>query len=245
MVDRVFSSMGGHHSARPRTEDWLTPPHIIEALGGAESFDLDPCASMAMPWPTAKRMLTVEDNGLTQEWVGRIWMNPPYSSGVIGVWLARIAAHGTGTALIFARTETNAFFDHVWDQASAVLFLRGRLNFHLPDGRRAGKNAGAPSVLCAYGPGDADMLSACGIPGQFVPITLPRIFAIALRRETWREALAEWMAAQRGPVALADIYRAFARHPKARGNRNYPAKIRQQLQLGDFERHGRGLWSAA
>lgn len=38
----LFAGMGGHHSASPTTEEWLTPPFVLEALGGAGSFDLDP-----------------------------------------------------------------------------------------------------------------------------------------------------------------------------------------------------------
>ena len=244
-MTNLFTGMGGHHSARAKTEDWLTPPFILDALGGAESFDLDPCASIDMPWPTAKRMLTVEDNGLLQEWEGRVWLNPPYSRQVIGRWMARLAGHGRGTALVFARTETDWCFQSVWHRASAVLFLRGRLRFHRPDGRRAKANAGAPNLLAAYGRDDADVLALCGLDGQFVPLTLPRIFAVALRRQTWREALSEWMAAQPGPVTLAEIYRAFARHPKAANNRNVDAKLRQELQRGPFQRVGRGAWRAA
>jgi hypothetical protein len=237
--------MGGHHSARATTEDWLTPPAILDALGGAESFDLDPCASLNMPWPTAKRMLTIEDNGLLCPWEGRVWLNPPYSARVIGKWTGRLAEHGTGTALIFARTETDAFFRHVWEQATALLFLHGRLTFHTPDGRLAKGNAGAPNVLCAYGRHDADILALCGLDGQFVPLDLPRVFAIALRRQTWREALVEWMGKQPGPVRLSEIYQAFAGHPKAAANQNVDAKIRQELQRGPFERVGPGRWVAA
>lgn len=36
--------MGSHQSAAMLKDEWLTPPEIIQALGGPESFDLDPCA---------------------------------------------------------------------------------------------------------------------------------------------------------------------------------------------------------
>lgn len=238
----TFSGIGGHHSNRPLTEDWLTPPSIIAALGGSGSFDLDPCASVGQPWPTARRMITIEENGLACEWRGRIWMNPPYSAHKVGRWLGRMSAHNRGIALIFARTETSSFFRYVWSRASALLFMQGRINFHLPDGRRASKNAGAPSVLCAYGRDDADVLSLCSIAGQFVPLALPRLFSVAVRRKTWREALIDWMLANCGEVRLADLYRAFAKHPNTRQNRNWQAKLRQELQRGPFERVGRGTW---
>lgn len=133
----LFAGIGGHQSARSRTDEWLTPPEVIAALGGADSFDLDPCSPIDRPWPTARRHLTIVDNGLIQPWDGRVFLNPPYSTSVIGQWLARMADHNRGIALIFARTETDAFFRNVWERASALLFMRGRINFHLVDGRRA------------------------------------------------------------------------------------------------------------
>lgn len=245
MTAPLFAGIGGHHSARSRTDEWLTPPELLAALGGPDSFDLDPCAPIVRPWPTARRHLTVDDNGLRQPWNGRVWLNPPYSTNVIGQWLARMADHDRGVALIFARTETEAFFRSVWERASALLFMRGRINFHLVDGRRAQGNAGAPTVLCAYGRHDADVLALCGIDGAFVPLRLPRMVAVAAIEQTWLEAVADYLANCEGPVALADLYRAFARHPKARSNRNVDAKIRQVLQRGPFERVGRGQWRMA
>lgn len=52
--------------------------------------------------------------------------------------------------------------------STAVRFLYGRLHFHHPDGTRARANAGAPSVLVAYGPEDAARLATCTIPGKFI-----------------------------------------------------------------------------
>lgn len=40
-------AIGGHQSANSGTTTWLTPRPIIWALGGPESFDLDPCAAPA------------------------------------------------------------------------------------------------------------------------------------------------------------------------------------------------------
>lgn len=240
----LFAGIGGHQSAKSRTDEWLTPPDVLAALGGAESFDLDPCSPIARPWPTARQHFTIEDNGLIQRWHGRVWLNPPYSSTVIGLWLGRMADHGCGVALIFARTETDAFFRFVWERASGLLFIRGRLNFHFVDGARASANSGAPSVLCAYGHRDAEILGDCAIDGQFVPLTLPRVVAAALTA-TWSELVTSWVRAQRGPVRLSEIYRQFSRHPKANRNRHIEAKIRQTLQRGPFRSVARGVWEAA
>lgn len=140
-------SIGGHQSPVMKQDEWLTPPAITAALG---PVDLDPCAPISPPWRIARHALTREDDGLTAPWHGRVWMNPPYGREV-GAWLARLADHGNGIALIFARTETKDFHKHVWRRAAALLFLAGRLHFHHPNGTRAPCNAGAPSVLIAYG----------------------------------------------------------------------------------------------
>ena len=158
-------AMGSHQSARARTTTWLTPPEIIAALG---TFDLDPCAAPSpRPWSTASRHIELPADGLAAEWHGRVWLNPPYSFEAWR-WLDKLADHGRGTALIFARTETAGFFREVWRKADALLFLEGRLYFHRPDGARAEANSGAPSVLVAYGTDDVERLAKSGLPGAFV-----------------------------------------------------------------------------
>lgn len=158
------NGMGSHESARSQTDEWLTPPEIIRALG---AFDLDPCAPVLRPWDTARNHYTIEDNGLALPWHGRVWMNPPYGRQT-GTWLDRLAQHGDGVALVFARTETRAFFENVWGKATAILFIRGRLAFYDVTGKQANNNGGAPSALIAYGNRNAAALLASGIPGAYV-----------------------------------------------------------------------------
>lgn len=161
------AGMGAHQSARALTDTWLTPPEILAALG---PFDLDPCAAPdPRPWPTATRHIARPADGLSAEWppADRVWLNPPYGPQT-GRWLGRLACHGHGTALVFARTETAWFAETVWGLASGALFLHGRIRFCRPDGRPGRENAGAPSVLVAYGDGDARRLRECGLDGTFV-----------------------------------------------------------------------------
>lgn len=148
------------------TDSWITPRWIIERFG---PFDLDPCACIPQPWPTADRMLTERDDGLMHPWGGVVWLNPPYGRQ-LGTWLNRLALHGNGLALIFARTDTRAFHDNVWPFASRLLFLRGRLTFCMPSGTLApmGHNSGGPSVLIAYGPECARRLDAAADLGALV-----------------------------------------------------------------------------
>lgn len=234
-----------HQNGRGTSDVWLTPQAVIVALGGWTSFDLDPCTPEVQPWPTALDRYTERDDGLAQPWFGRVFLNPPYSRPLYTGFMDRMAAHDRGVSLIFARTETREFFRCVWERAAGLLFLRSRLSFHLPDGSLGVGNSGAPSVLCAYGHDEAERLAFSGLDGQFVPLALPRLFVGAIVDTTWRAAVLAWLRGQKGPARLDDLYRAFARHPKARANPNWQAKIRQVLQLGPFERVERGVWRAA
>lgn len=230
-------SIGGHHSAAPKSQTWLTPPHIKRPLG---RFDLDPCA--APGWPTADVHYILPQDGLALPWFGRVWLNPPYEKKVLPLWLQKLWQHGRGIALIFARTETDTFFRHVWDQAHALLFIRGRLHFHLPDGTEAEDNAGGPSVLIGYGVEELDVLADCQIPGQFVPLRFPRSWLL-VPEESWTDLVTRLLRERSGPVALADIYSAVRRHPKAARNPNWRAKVRQSLARAGARKIARATYT--
>lgn len=164
-----MTGIGSHHSPTAGTTTWLTPPEIVPALG---EFDLDPCAAPSpRPWETAKRSIELPEDGLTASWDGRIWCNPPYGRET-AAWLEKMADHGNGIALVFARTETDMFIRHVWRRASAILFLHGRLHFHDRNGERAKANSGGPSCLISYDqPGEMDnarTLASSGLAGSLV-----------------------------------------------------------------------------
>jgi hypothetical protein len=168
-VARMGQTIGGNQSARMVTGTWLTPRWILDALG---DFDFDPCAAPdPVVWPTARHHITLPADGLEAPWHGRVWMNPPYSREA-SRWIARMAEHGRGTALLFARTDTTWFSDGVLNHpaASALLFLRGRVKFHRPVTLDAPDNGGAPSVLVAYGSDDAERLRISGLRGSYVPL---------------------------------------------------------------------------
>ncbi len=138
---------GGH-------DEWLTPPEILKELG---QFDLDPCSTVIRPWDTAIRHYTKVDDGLSKDWVGRVWLNPPFGIQAIK-WMRRMKDHGNGIALIPARTETKLFYECVWTFADGICFIKGRPHFHYVDGARAKANSGAPICLIAYGGSNAEAL---------------------------------------------------------------------------------------
>ena len=149
------------------TDVWLTPPPIITALG---EFDLDPCCPNNLPWKTAKEFYSLEDgqNGLELDWHGRIWLNPPYSNWV--PFMEKLKKHNNGIALIFARTETRGFFDHVWGGADSILFLKRRIKFVKAD-LSGGGSSTAPSVLIAYGENNTEKLENSKLEGKLIKLS--------------------------------------------------------------------------
>lgn len=145
--------------------DWLTPPELVKKLG---YFDLDPCCPLDAPFYHAKQNFTVDEDGLSQDWFGRVYLNPPYGKGM-ELWIEKLKFNGNGIALIFARTETKCFFDHIWNAADALLFVKGRIRFYHVSGIQGG-TSGAPSVFVAYGQTNAQALKNSGIAGRFLPL---------------------------------------------------------------------------
>lgn len=161
-TNQLFGNMHGGEMAK---DEWLTPPEIIHALG---EFDLDPCAPVAPRiWETAHHHFTIDDDGLSQEWRGRVWCNPPYGAQTAR-WMQKLAEHGNGIALIFARTETKTFFPHVWQRAAAIFFFDKRIVFHHANGLKAKSSGGAPSCLVAYGQENVQAIEKSGLGGKLI-----------------------------------------------------------------------------
>ena len=160
------------NSNTDNNDEWLTPPYIIKELG---EFDLDPCSPHPdkRPWDTAKNHYHKWMDGLSRDWQGRVWCNPPYGRETFK-WLEKLYDHGNGIALIFARTETIGFHEQIWNKAHAVFFFKGRLKFYRVDGSE-GDTCNAPSCLVAYGNANAESLELCKLKGKFIPL-----------KNTWR-----------------------------------------------------------
>lgn len=113
------------------SDHWTTPPEVISRLEAEfGAFDLDPCCRKE----TAKASMyfTENDNGLAHPWLGRVFLNPPYSKPA--PWLAKAleeTASGRATlivALLPVRTDTRWFHELVLPHA-VIRFIRGRIKW--------------------------------------------------------------------------------------------------------------------
>lgn len=114
-----------------QTDDWYTPQYIIDDVKNKynlKNFDLDPCCNSEN-----KKALVgfyKEDDGLSKNWFGNVWMNPPYGR-VIGRWIKKAYEESqkgcTVYCLIPSRTDTKWWHDYV--MKGDVTFYRGRIKF--------------------------------------------------------------------------------------------------------------------
>lgn len=133
-------------------EEWYTPERYLEAarkvLGG---IDLDPASSAeANRRVKASQFFTVADDGLTKEWPGRVWLNPPYV-GAAGPFSERLVEQyrsGITTAavlLVNAHSTDAAWFQPLWD--FTLCFTDHRINFISGNGQaESGSNHGSVFV---------------------------------------------------------------------------------------------------
>lgn len=140
------------------TNEWYTPARYIEAarlvLGG---IDLDPasCAE-ANETVQAARHLTEDDDGLTFEWHGRIWLNPPYGR-IAGPFIEYLAdeyeaGHVTAAvALVNAHCTDTQWFQRLWGHT--LCFTDHRIDFAAGTEERSGSTHG--SVFAYLGPDPA------------------------------------------------------------------------------------------
>ncbi len=144
-------------------EDWCTPKYIVDELG---SFDLDPCQSHYNKNQFAPNQFFIEDDALSKEWFGRVWCNPPYGNKA-EKFIRKLADHGNGVALIFARVDTKLWHEVIFKKATAIFIFKGRIKFVDTEG--GAKNpAGAPSALIAFGEENAKALYNTTFRGEFI-----------------------------------------------------------------------------
>jgi len=134
-----------HVSHNTGEQQWYTPPAILNvarvAMGG---IDLDPAScAKANETVQAKRFYSRKDDGLAQPWAGRVWLNPPYASGVVDAF-AQKAVDSAPDVEAMCVLVNNAT-DTAWCQllltvASAVCLIAGRVKFL----DKTGKATGAP-----------------------------------------------------------------------------------------------------
>lgn len=112
-----------------KTDDWATPRDFFDRLDAVFQFSLDVCASDENH--KCDKYFTAQDDGLSKDWTGSCWMNPPYGRE-ISRWVEKAYSSAknnlaTVVCLIPARTDTRWWQAYCKD--AEVFFVPGRLKF--------------------------------------------------------------------------------------------------------------------
>lgn len=146
--------------------DWYTPPEVFEKIGLNYDLDVAYPQDKELSWIPAENRLTVAQDGLQSVWTGRVWMNPPYDRK-IHLWLDKLANHGNGIALLWARTDV-AWFHSYASRADLVMFSKNRISFINQNMQRMERPA-IGSVFLAYGQENAQALLRSGMGLAMLP----------------------------------------------------------------------------
>lgn len=131
-----------HVAFNAGNNEWYTPKEYIDAARAVlGTIDLDPASSeIANETVQATKIYTADDDGLAHEWTGNIWLNPPYSTGLIEQFADKLLASDYTQAIVLVNNATDtAWFSRLAEAATAVIFPKGRVKFLKPDG-----SSGAP-----------------------------------------------------------------------------------------------------
>ena len=124
--------------------EWYTPEIYVEAARRVMgAIDLDPASNKhAQQTVKAARWYGIVTDGLTQEWNGRVFLNPPYSFPAVSLFIDKLCAGVESGDITAAVLLTNNNTDTAWWHraarlAAGVCFTEGRIQFYKEDGSRS------------------------------------------------------------------------------------------------------------
>lgn len=146
-----------HVSHNSGKEEWYTPSNFIEAARNVlGSIDLDPASNpIANTIVKANKYYTKSENGLEKDWKGNVWLNPPYTAGLVDLFARKLVKEYNDGNVRSAIILTNNGTETKWGQlllenCTAVCFPSKRVKFLDVDL----KPIGAPlqgQMLCYFG----------------------------------------------------------------------------------------------
>lgn len=168
-IDEVQAAVDTAHQPRvvhnTGDEEWYTPIEYLDAARVVlQAIDLDPASShQAQEHVRASTYYTREDDGLAHAWSGRVWLNPPYSKGLIDKFVHKLCEHYSAREVTQAIVLVNNATDTKWFHqlalfASAFCFPRGRLKQWLSPEIDKGSSPTQGQVFCYLGENNMDFV---------------------------------------------------------------------------------------
>lgn len=119
--------------------EWYTPAKYIEmAREVMGSIDVDPASNAtAQAVVQAKVHYTIDTDGLSKDWLGNLWMNPPYSNPEIQNFvehlIVQISKGNVKEAIVLTNNSGDTGWHHdLQASCSRLCITKGRIRFESP-----------------------------------------------------------------------------------------------------------------
>lgn len=138
---------------------WATPQALFDSYNVTHRFTLDAAADETNhkcdDWLGPGGLI---EDALSVDWMGRVWLNPPYSMATEFLEHAcrQSREHDVGSVILLpSRTDTKWFHTYVWyapyqcvyPWVKELQFIKGRLKFGSPEGGAVTNSAPFPSLV--------------------------------------------------------------------------------------------------
>jgi hypothetical protein len=147
----------GRNIEGPSSSEWYTPPEYfpmaIEVMGKIDlcPASIQPLQDEVLPGVPC---YTKKTNGLDKPWPGRVWLNPPYGTGLIEPFIDKLVAELKSGRTTQAILLVNNCADTAWFRAAvkpcAAICFPKRIPFYDPTGKPSAPSQG--QAFLYYGP---------------------------------------------------------------------------------------------
>lgn len=136
-----------------QNDEWYTPEYWLElAMEVLGEIELDPASCLiANQRVKANVYFSEKNDGLSKDWKGKVWCNPPYSTVLIKKFTKKFFDEYEKGNITEGIILTNSGTDTLWNQnicKGIQVYTIGRISFIQPDGTE--KSTGSRGQCFTY-----------------------------------------------------------------------------------------------
>jgi len=140
-LKRIHEKKHPHVIQNTGDNEWYTPQKYIESAKLVmNTIDLDPASSIeANKIVQANNIFTIEDDGLSKDWFGNVWLNPPYSTDSINKFIDKLInelGHIEQCILLVNNATDTIWFQKIVVLCNSICFPKGRIKFYKVDSEK-------------------------------------------------------------------------------------------------------------
>lgn len=130
--------------------EWYTPSYILDRVYKVMSIDLDPC-SPRVPTVKCKTHYSLDDDGLSRDWFGNMFINPPYGRD-IKKWVSKFiseweSGHIENAILLVPVKSDTVWWRNLVTRSWCWCGINGRVKFISPSGNCSNFGTSASALI--------------------------------------------------------------------------------------------------